>query len=93
MLSNDVQFYFRCECGKCKVEKLVGAREYRCCWEVPQAIGKLTFEGTAEELRCVTNHADFPALINRAVLQLAGPLFKTREGKRYKRRANQPENE
>lgn len=83
---------FRCECGKCSSDNLAGAREHRCCWEVPQAIGKLTFEGLAEELRCVTNHPDFDALTNKAVLTLAGPLFKTREGKHYKR-GNRSENE
>ncbi|XP_065054113.1 uncharacterized protein LOC135690367 [Rhopilema esculentum] len=82
-----------CHCGKCSVEGLVASREYRCCWEVQQAIGQLVFQGTAEELRCVTNHPDFSALSNKTVLKLAGSLFKTRDGKCYKRQANQTENE
>ena len=75
------------------MDNLVGSREYRCCWEVHEALGQLTFDGLAEELRCVTNHPDFSALTNKAVLQLAGPLYKTRDGRHYRRRGNQTENE
>ena len=54
-----------------------------------QAIGKLTFEGLAGELQCVTDHPDFDALTNKTVLTLAGPLFKGR----HHRRGNRSENE
>ena len=89
----DKSFQIGANCGECNATTLETAREYRCCWEVPQAIGKLTFEGIAEEVRCITKHPDFSALVNKSVLMLAGPLFKTREGRRYKKQANQTENQ
>ena len=55
--------------------------------------GKLVFEGTVEQLRCVTNDAHYEAVIDESVLELAGPFFRTREGAKYKRRGGQSQNE
>ena len=82
-------FIFRCGCGKCSTELLESAREYRCCNEVLEAIGKVTFEGGDE--RCLTETDNFKALVNREVLLLTAPLLKTREGKKYKKHANENE--
>ncbi|KAL9951176.1 hypothetical protein ACROYT_G043794 [Oculina patagonica] len=71
-----------CTCDRCNVELLASAREYRCCREVLQAVGKLTFEGI--EAKCVTDHPDFAALTNAAVLQNVGPLLRGKTGRRYK---------
>lgn len=73
---------FRCSCDQCNVELLATAREYRCCREVLQAVGKLTFEGI--EAKCVTEHPDFAALTNATVLQNVGPLLRGKTGRRYK---------
>ncbi|XP_065060192.1 uncharacterized protein LOC135687538 [Rhopilema esculentum] len=82
-----------CKCGKCSVQNLVGAREYRCCWEVHPAFGKLTFDGSVDRIRCVTLHDEYIALSNRIVLKQVGPLLKDRQGRGYRRRGNQTENE
>ena len=39
-------------------------------------MSKLAFEDTQNSLRCVTNHQDFADVTKKAVLELAGPLFK-----------------
>ena len=85
--------HFRCECGKCSTEKLVSAREFRCCWEVDPAVGKLTFNGRMSRLRCITLHEDYIALTHKIVLDQVGPLLKDRGGRPYIRRGNQTENE
>ncbi len=82
-------FIFRCSCGKCSTELLESAREYRCCNEVHEAIGKVVFEGGDES--CLTLTENFKAVVNREVLLLAAPLLKTREGKRYRKHANENE--
>ena len=72
---------------------LVGALEFRCCWEVLSAHGKLTFDGSIERIKCVTEHEDFLALTHAAVLKAVEPLLKKRDGGTYKQRANQTLNE
>ena len=89
----DSHKFFRCDCGKCSIQNLAGAREYRCCWEVQPAMGKLTFDGSIERIKCVTLHEDYVALTHGTVLKHVGPLLKDRKGRGYRRRGNQTENE
>ena len=72
---------------------LVGVLEFRCCWEVLSAHGKLTCDGSIERIKCVTEHEDFLALTHAAVLKEVAPLLKKRDGGTYKQRANQILNE
>ena len=58
---------------------------------MPEAYGKVAFEGLP--LDCVVQHEDFKALTNKTVLQLVSPLLRDREGRKYQRNKNQPENE
>ena len=74
----------RCRCGNCNVDHLVGAREYRCCFEVNEVRGKFTFVGLNAE--CVLNHPDFSALTNRTVLEQVGPFLQGKDGRHYRRR-------
>ena len=84
--------YRRCSCGKCKPDRLVGALEFRCCTEVAEAGGKLTFEGR-EDISCIIEHEDYRAVTNEAVLMMTGPLLKDKNGRSYKRRAGQSKNQ
>ena len=56
--------------------------EFRCCKEVVEAVGKLTFEGI--EGNCILDHPDFDALTNGTVLEQVCPLMKDRKGRSYK---------
>ena len=82
-----------CTCDQCSTATLIRSMEYRCCREVVHAVAKLTFDGSIERVKCITQHEDYTALINRTVLLQVGPLLKDREGKRYRRRAGVSENE
>ena len=89
-------FYFgvcRCTCTRCAVEHLAGALEFRCCREVGEALGKLTFDGSIERISCVTQHEDYIAHSNMVVLRNVGPLLKDKNGRNYRRRAGQSLNE
>lgn len=66
---------------------LVTADRVPRCREVLQAVGKLTFDGTIEQLSCVIQHEDYGALTHRAVLTQVGPLLKDCNGHGYRRRA------
>lgn len=83
----------RCMCNKCSVGQLAGSREYRCCWEIMSAQGKLTFDGSIERIKCVTEHDDFIALTNTTVLKQVAPLLKRRDGKSYRKKKDTTENE
>ena len=85
---NKIPIFFRCNCGKCSIELLAGAREYRCCCEIQLARDKL--DGA---VKCITLLDGYKALTNRTVLKEVGPLLKTRRGQGYRRRGNQSENE
>ncbi len=74
------------------MELLVGAREFRCCWDIAEAIGKLTFDGTIEQIQCITSHPDYIAVTNQANLKMVAPLLKDKTGRTYRRRRNQTEN-
>ena len=76
----DFVYLFRCKCGKCSLQHLVGALEYRCCSEVNEAQGTLVFEGSIEHISCITEHDDFIAMSNTSVLKNFGPLLKDSKG-------------
>ncbi|KAK2555914.1 hypothetical protein P5673_022183 [Acropora cervicornis] len=82
-----------CTCGECAKENLTGALEYRCCKEIVQIRQKLTFDGSIEHLKCITKHSDFSAMTNRTVLLQVGPLLRDKNGKGYRRRDGQTENQ
>ena len=86
--------FCRCQCGQCTTEHLSSALEYRCCWEVLQARRQLVFDGSIEQIKCVTQHEDYLAMTNTAVLkQQVGPLLRDKNGKTDRRQAGQSENE
>ncbi len=80
-----------CTCTKCIVDFLVGSREFLCCREVAEAYGQVVFESLQDT--CVVQHDDFMALTNKTNLKMVGPLLKDRDGKKYRKKANQTENE
>ena len=82
-----------CNCGQCKVEHLVGSLEYRCCREVVDTTGKMAFDGSIEHIRCITQHEDFLAITNKAVLTLAGQSLVRIDGSHYRKKKNVPEDE
>ena len=43
----------RCKCEHCNDETLANALEFRCCHEVTNAIGKLVFDGSIENISCI----------------------------------------
>ena len=81
---------YRCKCGECREERLVGALEYRCCHEVAEALGKLVFDASIERISCVTLHEDFEALINETVLRQVGPMLKDKQGQSYRCHSGTP---
>lgn len=81
----------RCTCGNCNQSLLVSAREYRCCNEILQATGKFTFEGLP--VSCIITHEDYPHLTHKSVLHLVGPMLTGKDGKYYKQRHGNRENE
>ena len=83
----------RCTCGECAKENLTGALEYRCCMEIAQVRQKLTFDGSIEHVKCITKHGDFSPMINKTVLLQVGPLLRDKNGRGYRRRDGQTENQ
>ena len=83
----------RCSCNFCRDELLVGALEYRCCREVICAIGKAIFDGSIDQITCITQHEDYNSMINTAVLTMVGPLLRSIDGRYYKRKSGQNQNE
>ena len=81
----------RCQCNKCDSALLNGAREYRCCHEVPAAIDKLG--GEIQVTRCITQHEDYLSMAQEVVLENVGPLLKDRDGRRYKQKAGCSKNQ
>ena len=82
--------FFRCTCGNCDVSELVTCREYRCCKEMLQAVGKFTFEGHVPA--CILTHGDYAALTHKAVLHVVGPFLTGKDGKKYRQKGRR-ENE
>ena len=80
-----------CTCNGCDNSLLVGAREYRCCKEVAEAVGKFTLVGL--EARCIVEHKDYSHLTHRAVLTEVAPFLRDKNGKCYKKQTEATENE
>ena len=76
----------RCKCERCRTQNLAGALEYRCCREVLHAC-------SIEHIKCITEHEDYHAISNKAVLLQVAPLLRTTDGRTYRRRAGVSENE
>ena len=66
----------------------MGLREYCCCTEVLEAGGKIAFEGR-KDISCITQHEDYSAVTNSAVLEMVVPLLKDKDGRSYRQRAGQ----
>ena len=81
----------RCTCGQCDDANLSSALEYRCCREIEDVSTRLVQEGRQE--LCITRHSDFNHLVNRTVLEQVAPLLKDKNGRSYRRRRNQTEDE
>lgn len=82
-----------CRCERCCDETLVGSVEFRCCKEVVSSSGKMVFDGSIERINCITEHEDYDAITNRAVLVQVAPLLRDKCGKTYRRRGGVSENE
>ena len=61
--------------------------------EIAQVCQKLTFDGSMEHLKCVTKQGDFSAMTNKTVLPQVGPLLRDKNGKGYRCRDGQTENQ
>ena len=56
----------------------------------------MVFDGSIERIRHITEHEDYTVLTNKTVFSLVGPLLRCRNqrnGRSYRRSANQSENE
>jgi hypothetical protein len=71
---------------------LNGAREYRCCSEVREAIGKLCFDGSIKRIKCITQHEDYQSMTQTVVLEHVGPLLKDKQGRSYKQKKGEGKN-
>jgi len=85
--------FYRCKCSHCNVDMLVSAREYRCCMEVHPVVGILLFDGSIEHVSCITEHEDYPAMTNTAVLKQVAPFLRDKSGKKYRRQDGRSEKE
>ena len=81
----------RCCCQHCRTELLVGSIEFRR--EVTSTSGKMVFDGSIEKISCITQHEDYDAITNRAVLVQVAPLLRTKDGRTYHCRGGVSENE
>ncbi|XP_068692002.1 uncharacterized protein [Montipora foliosa] len=82
-----------CQCERCNVETLVGSLEFCCCREVTSTSAKMMFDGSIENISCITQHVDYDAITNRAVLLQVAPLLRNKDGGNYRRRGGVSENE
>ena len=82
-----------CVCSYCRLEPLVGSREFRCCHEVAEANGKGVFDGLIDTHVCIIQHEDFVAIVNTTNLKMVAALLKDRQGKNYMKKHGQSENE
>ena len=51
------------------------------------------FDGSIEQISCITKHDDFSAMTNRSVLTQVAPLLRDRNGRGYRRRDGQTQNQ
>ncbi|XP_022791635.1 uncharacterized protein LOC111330910 [Stylophora pistillata] len=82
-----------CRCKQCNTGTLVGSLEFRCCREVTNSSAKMVFDGSIERIKCITQHEDYDAITNRAVLLQVAPLLRNQDGGTYRRRGGMSENE
>ena len=68
----------------------VGSQEFRCCSEVVHSSGKIVFDGSIERIKCITQHKDYAAITNRAVLQQVAPLLQDKSGRTYQQPVGYP---
>ena len=61
--------------------------------DVAMRLGKLTFDGSIEKIKCVTLHEDYKALTNETVLSQVGPMLRDRQGRSYRCRSGIPRKE
>lgn len=80
---------FRCTCTKCDRENLEDAAECRCCSEVGPVQATLSFDGSLERIRCITEHEGYKSLTHEVVLKEVGPLLRDKNGRSYKKRGSQ----
>ncbi|XP_015774327.1 PREDICTED: uncharacterized protein LOC107352513 [Acropora digitifera] len=92
-LEREVPLNDWCKCEECTVYYLTDAVEYRCCREIAQASQKLMFDGSIERITCITQHEDYSAMTNRSVLSQVAPLLRDRNGRGYRRRDGQTQNQ
>ncbi|XP_044183456.1 uncharacterized protein LOC122964071 [Acropora millepora] len=92
-LEREVPLNDWCKCEECTVYYLTDAVEYRCCREITQASQKLMFDGSIERISCITQHEDYSAMTNRSVLSQVAPLLRDRNGRGYRRRDGQTQNQ
>ena len=83
----------RCKCKHCKTENLGGAMEHRCCVGVLNIQGKLVFYGSIENPDCITQHEEYKAITNKAVLENVAPLLRCKNGRSYRRQSGVTHNE
>ena len=84
---------FRCPSERCCDETLVGSVEFRCFKEVVSSWGKMVFDGSIKRINCITEHKDYDAITNRAVLVQVALLLQGKWGKTYRRHGGVSENE
>ena len=87
----NLTLFGRCCCQHCRTELLVGSIEFRR--EVTSTSGKMVFDGSIEKISCITQHEDYDAITNRAVLVQVAPLLRTKDGRTYHCRGGVSENE
>ena len=47
------------------------------------ASGKMAFDGSIEKIKCITEHEDYDAISNKAVLLQVAPLLRNKDGRGY----------
>ena len=68
----------------------LGAREFRCCREIPLVNQKLTFY---EIISCITRHDGFLPKIHRAVSPQVSAFLRDRKGRGCRRHRRAPQTE
>ena len=74
---------YRCVCCLCRTEMLTDAIEYK---EVGPTLHKLVFDGSIENISCVTLHEKYTVMTHPTDLKNVGPLLRDKDGRSYKRR-------
>ena len=72
---------------------LDSAFEYRCCKEVNPVIHLLGFDGSGENIKCITEHPDFEPMTNKTVLNNVASLLRDKQESGYRLQPGQSENE